>query len=88
MPVAQINELEYINGIIYANQWQTNYILKIDVNSGQVIGKMDFAQLDRMAKSKNPNVEHLNGIAYDSATKKFIITGKNWNDLYELQFNF
>jgi glutamine cyclotransferase len=87
MPVARINELEYINGVIYANQWQTNYILKIDVNSGQVVGKMDFSQLDRMARAKNPNVEHLNGIAYDSTTKKFIITGKNWNDLYELQFS-
>jgi glutamine cyclotransferase len=87
MPISNINELEYINGIIYANQWQTNYILKIDVASGQVVGKMDFSQLDRMARAKNPAVEHLNGIAYDSASKKFIITGKNWTDLYELQFS-
>jgi glutamine cyclotransferase len=86
MPVSMINELEYINGVIYANVWQTNYILKIDANSGQIIGRMDLSQLAERAKAKNPKADVLNGIAYNPETKKFYVTGKNWPEMYELQF--
>jgi glutaminyl-peptide cyclotransferase len=82
--VSNINEVEYVNGFIYANQWQTNYILKIDVNSGQVVSKMDLGQLDIRAKAKYPRSEALNGIAYDSTTKKLYVTGKWWPEIYEL----
>lgn len=88
MPIANLNEIEYINGVIYANQFQTNYIYKIDVKSGQVLGKMDLSELERRAKAKNPQADVLNGIAYEPSTKKFYVTGKNWPELYELQFNY
>lgn len=88
MPISNINELEYINGIIYANQYQTNTILKIDLNNGQVIGKMDLSDLDQRAKAKYAQAEVLNGIAYDSTTKKLYVTGKYWPETYELQIAY
>ncbi len=85
-PAPNINELEYINGFIYANQWQYNYILKIDPSNGQVVGKLDLKELGDRAKAKNPNEQWLNGIAYDSTTKKIYVTGKYWPELYEISF--
>ncbi|MBD0367952.1 MAG: glutaminyl-peptide cyclotransferase, partial [Flavisolibacter sp.] len=82
-----LNELEYINGYVYANQWQYNYILKIDPNSGQVVGKLDLSDLVNRAKAKDPKADVLNGIAYDSITKKIYVTGKLWPEIYEIQFN-
>ncbi len=87
-PVLNINELEYINGFIYANQWQYNTILKIDLAKGEVVAKMDLTTLDQQEKALNPNAGYLNGIAYDTANKKFYITGKNWSKIYELRFDF
>ena len=51
-PVANMNELEYINGFIYANQYTTNYILKIDPSNGKVVGKLDLSNLDADAKQQ------------------------------------
>lgn len=82
-----INELEYIDGFIYANQWQSPYILKIDPNNGQVIGKIDFTTLTDRIKTLYPFAHELNGIAYNPTTKKIYITGKNWPELYEVQFS-
>ena len=53
-PVSNINELELIKGYLYANQWQTNYILKIDPASGKVVGKMNMESLDSEARNKYP----------------------------------
>jgi glutamine cyclotransferase len=84
-----INELEYIDGFIYANRWQTDDILKIDTASGHVVGKMNLtgllAQYD--AREMNSNTDVLNGIAYDSATKKLYITGKRWPRMFEVRIN-
>ncbi|MDB5196256.1 MAG: glutamine cyclotransferase, partial [Flaviaesturariibacter sp.] len=88
MPISNINELEYINGIVYANQYQTNTILKIDLSNGQVIGKIDLSDLDRRAKAQYATAEVLNGIAYDSTTKKLYVTGKYWPETYELQITY
>jgi glutamine cyclotransferase len=85
-PAPNINELEYINGFIYSNQWQYNYILKIDPASGQVVGKLDLKELGDRAKAKNPSEQWLNGIAYDSSSKKIYVTGKYWPELYEINF--
>jgi glutaminyl-peptide cyclotransferase len=87
-----LNELEYIDGFIYANQWQYNYILKIDPNSGQVVGKFDFSDLIDRLKAKYPGIdteqkETLNGIVYNPDNKKIYITGKYWPELYEVQFS-
>ncbi len=86
-PAPNINELEYIDGFIYANQWQYNYILKIDPPTGHIIGKLDLRELGDRAKAKNPNEQWLNGIAYDSAAKKIFVTGKYWPELYEITFS-
>jgi len=84
-PVANINELEYINGYIYANQWETNYILKIDPVTGKIVGKLDLETLQKEASSLRPGADVLNGIAYDSATGKMLVTGKRWPYLYEIK---
>jgi len=81
-----LNELEYINGYIYANQWQSPYILKIDPASGQIVGKINFSNLCDMVKVNNPYVDSFNGIAYDSTTKKIFVTGKYWPQMFEVQF--
>lgn len=81
-----LNEVEYIDGYVYANQWQGPYILKIDPNTGQIVGKADFSNLCEMMKEKYPYTDVFNGIAYDSASKKIYITGKYWPELYQVQF--
>ena len=86
-PAIQINELEYINGFIYANQWQYNYILKIDPTKGEVVAKMDLTSIVNQEKAQNPNADVLNGIAYHPVTKKFYVTGKNWSKIYELRLS-
>lgn len=85
-PVSNINELELINGFLYANQWQTNYILKIDPSSGKVIGRLDLSSLAQQARNKYAGSDVLNGIAYDSTAKKVYVTGKLWPNIYEIKF--
>lgn len=84
-PVANINELEYINGYIYANQWETPYVLKIDPATGKVIGRIDLENLQKEAAALRPGADVLNGIAYDSATGQLLVTGKRWPFLYEIK---
>ncbi len=79
-----LNELEYIDGYIYANQWQAPYILKIDPGSGAIVGKIDLTDVWNRVKAKDPLADVPNGIAYDSASKKIYITGKKWPELYEI----
>jgi glutaminyl-peptide cyclotransferase len=86
-PVNNVNELEYINGFIYANVYTTNTIIKIDSHSGKVIGKLDLSSLATDAKIKNPASLEMNGIAYDPTTHKVYITGKMWPNIYEISFN-
>lgn len=88
-PVDSLNELEYINGFLYSNIWYTNDIVKIDLSNGHVVGKMNFAGLLNQYAKENMNAETnvLNGIAYDSATNKLFITGKNWPKLFEISMN-
>jgi glutaminyl-peptide cyclotransferase len=80
-----LNELEYINGYIYANQWQQPYIIKIDPASGAVVGKIDVSDVWTKVKLKDPMADVPNGIAYDTASKRIFITGKKWPELYEIQ---
>jgi len=83
-PAVNLNELEYINGFIYANQWQYPYILKIEPNSGHVVGKIDLTPLAQRAKAANPKEQFLNGIAYNPENQKLYVTGKYWPELYEI----
>jgi len=81
-----LNELEYINGYIYANVWLTNTIIKIEPATGNVVGKLNLTSLAEEAKSKYPGVLEMNGIAYDAQTDKIYITGKMWPTIYQVQF--
>ncbi|MBS1598665.1 MAG: glutaminyl-peptide cyclotransferase [Bacteroidetes bacterium] len=84
-PMAMINELEYINGFIYANVYQTNYLVKIDPANGKVVARGDFTSLRDQQKLKYPDIDYFNGIAYDSTTKKIYITGKLWPNIFEIK---
>jgi glutamine cyclotransferase len=86
-PVGNLNELEYVNGNILANIYQTPYIIRIDPNSGKVLGKADFSNLVKEVKLKDPDVDYMNGIAWDSAKNKIYITGKLWPNMYEVRLN-
>jgi glutamine cyclotransferase len=86
-PVQNINEMELIHGFIYANQWQTDYILKIDTTNGRVVGRLDLAPLKNGARMTYPFSQETNGIAYDSATDKIYVTGKRWPQIYEITFS-
>ncbi|MDP4217683.1 MAG: glutaminyl-peptide cyclotransferase [Bacteroidota bacterium] len=85
-PVNNLNELELIHGYLYANRWETNYIVKIDTASGKVVGMIDLTSLVDAARASYPEAAEMNGIAYDAATDKILITGKLWPYLYEIKF--
>ena len=81
-----LNELEFINGFIYANVWTTNKIVKIDPANGKIVGKLDFVSLMHEVKNKYPNSSELNGIAFDAANNKIYVTGKLWPSIYQIEF--
>lgn len=87
--IDSINELEFVNGFVYANRYQTNYILKIDPASGTVVARADLTGI--LEKNNFPPTDDydrvLNGIAYNAATQSFYITGKKWPALFEVKFN-
>lgn len=91
-PKGNINELEYVNGFIYANIWQSNYIVKIDPATGKIIAQADLSRLVNEA-GLQPNYtsqhspEVMNGIAYDSVGQRFFITGKYWPKVFEIKLN-
>jgi glutamine cyclotransferase len=83
-----LNELEFINGHVFANVWQTNQIIKIDTASGNVTGIMDLTDLIRQDPLLSaPPTDVLNGIAWDSTSKNIYITGKKWPKLFEIKLN-
>ncbi len=99
-PLMNINELEFIKGEIWANVWHSeqadilgkpNYIARIDPVAGKLVGWIDLAGIspDDQPKSGDlydPKAENtLNGIAYDAATDRIFVTGKNWKKLYEIK---
>ena len=86
-PSEKLNELEFIDEFIYANQWQTNFILKIDPSNGKVVGRMDMTELAERVFPLNPNADVLNGIAYEKKSKLLLITGKLWPAMVAVRFN-
>ena len=80
----RINELEFIDGFIYANVWLTNTIIKVDPQNGNVVGKLDLTTYANEAKSIYSGAMEMNGIAYDSVNQKVLITGKLWPKIYVL----
>ncbi len=81
-----LNELEYINGYIYANIWTKNYIVKIDTKTGKVVGLLNLSELTSEEKTKNPNADVINGIAFDSVSNRIYVTGKLWTNIYQIEF--
>ena len=83
-PVIKLNELEYINGEVYANVWQTNRIARINPDTGQVLG---WIHLDGLltAEDLSQPVDVLNGIAYDAENDRLFVTGKLWPKLFEIR---
>ena len=89
-PIDSINELEYIDGYVYANVYQSLFIVKIDPLSGHVAGKLDFPDLREKYFQKDivpERTDVINGIAYDSTSKKLLITGKRWPKMFEVKLN-
>jgi glutaminyl-peptide cyclotransferase len=83
-PLANLNELEYVRGRIFANVWQSNSIVVIDPSSGRVTAQIDLAGL-LTPDDRAGGVDVLNGIAYDSAKDRLFITGKLWPKIFEIR---
>ena len=82
-PYKRLNELEYINGSIYANVYQTDKIVIIDPENGKITGIINCKGI--IDKSKYPGIDVLNGIAYDAAADRLFVTGKLWPFMYEIE---
>ena len=82
--VNRLNELEYVQGEIYANVWQTNCIARIDPQTGQVVGWIELKGLLTPEDRSEP-VDVLNGIAYDAENARLFVTGKLWPKLFEIE---
>lgn len=83
-PLSLLNELEWIDGKLWANVYLTENIVVIDPASGQVEGVLDLTGLLSEA-DMDSTTDVLNGIAYDEATERIFITGKNWPKLFEIE---
>lgn len=83
--IDSLNELEYINGKLYVNHYETNEILVIDPKTGAVLQRIDLTNL-YPEDQRAPNADVLNGIAYDPVGKRIFITGKKWPHLYQVEF--
>lgn len=77
------NELEYVDGKIYANVYLKDSAMIIDAKTGAIIGVIDFRGLKNKVK-QHPDLDVLNGIAYNPKTQTFFVTGKNWDKLFEV----
>ncbi len=83
-PVDNLNELEFINGTIYANMWFSSKIALINPATGQIEAYIDLVELAKPYITNDANAV-LNGIAYNPQTNQLFVTGKNWSSLYEIQ---
>ena len=86
-PLGALNELEYVNGQIFANVYQSDWIVRIDLESGTVLEWIDLAGI-LPANQRSPVTDVLNGIAYMSGTGTLLVTGKLWPTMFELQLDW
>jgi len=85
-PITQLNELEWVEGQIFANVWGTDIIARIDPDSGAVVGWIDLTNLLPPAQRGTDSVDAvLNGIAYEPKSRKLYVTGKLWPKLFEIE---
>ena len=83
-PINNLNELEYINGEVWANVWQTDFILRIDPATGNVGSIVDLTGLSDQAEPGSTEAV-LNGIAWDAVGQRLLVTGKYWPKLFEIE---
>lgn len=84
--IKNLNELEYINGEIWANIWTTDTIVKIDPKTGKIVAEINFkGLLASNLSNQNTPVDVLNGIAYDNEKNKIYVTGKLWPKIFEIE---
>jgi glutamine cyclotransferase len=83
-PVDNLNELEYINGLVYANIWRTEDIAIIDPQNARVVGWIELFGLKQTLSWSGP-MDVLNGIAYDTMENRLFVTGKLWPRLFEIE---
>ena len=84
VPLADLNELEYVKGEIWANVWTTDRIARISPDTGQVTGWIDLSGLLK-AEGPTHRVDVLNGIAYDTENDRLFVTGKLWPSIFEIE---
>jgi glutaminyl-peptide cyclotransferase len=84
LPVEELNELELIDGVLYANVWQTTVIARIDTTTGRVQSWLNAGDLLSPADRQRP-VDVLNGIAWDRTNRRLFLTGKNWPAMFEVR---
>jgi glutamine cyclotransferase len=83
-PLGSLNELEWVRGEIFANVWQTDEIVRVDPQTGRVLGVIDLYGL--LAPSeRGPETDVLNGIAFDPALDRLFVTGKRWPKIFEVR---
>jgi glutaminyl-peptide cyclotransferase len=83
VPVRRLNELEYVHDEVWANIWYRDQVVRIDPDSGQVLGYVDLGHL-WPAKKPRRSEQVLNGIAYDPENNQLLVTGKRWPWLYQI----
>lgn len=83
-PIDQLNELEFVEGEIFANVWQTDRIARISPQSGKVVGWIDLRGLLSPVYHREPGAV-LNGIAYDAIGKRLFVTGKLWPSIFQIE---
>lgn len=83
-PVSHLNELELVNGEIFANVWQTDEVVRIDPATGRVRGVIDFSGL-LPPQERGRETDVLNGIAYDAAGDRLFVTGKCWPKIFQVR---
>lgn len=81
MPLDKLNELEFIDGQVWANVWYTDFIVRIDPATGKVVSKLDLTGLNEQRSTDDV----LNGIALDAESGRLFVTGKLWSQLYEIK---
>jgi glutamine cyclotransferase len=81
--IDSLNELEYVQGLLYSNVWMSNKIVQIDMKSGKVLGYIDLTNIIPK-KYRNHHSNVLNGIAYNDLENSLLVTGKHWDRIYEI----
>src|SRR3546814_7834103 len=82
-PIPMLNELETIDGQVWANVWMTDFIVRIDPATGNIASLLDLSTLKADAGASGTD-SVLNGIAWDEKGKRLFVTGKNWPKLYQI----